>query len=451
MLGLIPAPGRAQSASLAKAAAAYEKQQYKQAEGMLRGILAGSPQSFPANELLGLVLTAQGEHAAASPYFKAAVQTDPSSVLARANLAANLAQLDQNVLAEREFKSALRLDPTSYELNHNLGEFYARLGRFGEAVPFLKEAQLIQPSSYSNGYDLALAQMKAGMLPDAELQIKALLKMRETAELHGLLGAAYEGQRKFAEAAAEVQRAAQMDPSEGNLFDWAAELLRHQTLEPAIQVFRQGASRYPRSWRMQAGLGVSLLLDEDKESAADALCAAIDLAPTDPRAYSYLAKITAVPPAQVGQILVRFQRYAEAEPRNPQALFYYAVSLWNSAGEQPDSAGLAKVEALLRSTLALDAAFAEAHLQLGLLYSRQQNHTAAVSAYEQAIASNPSLRLAHYRLGQTLIHLGQEQHGRKELQIWNELRSREREESEKLRAQLFQFVYAPAAEALSRQ
>jgi len=444
--------GRAIEERLTQAQAAYEKQQYQQAEAMLKAILVTPPAAsylFVANELLGLTLTGQGRHADASAYFKAAVRADPSSVLGRTNLAANLAQLNQHDLAEQEFLSALRLEPGSYELNHNLGEFYARAGEFREAVPWLKQAYSIRPSEYPNGYDLALAQTEAGMLRDAELQIRTLIKLRDTAELHTLLGAVYERQGKFVEAVAELQRGAQMDPTEGNLFDWGAELLRHQTLEPAIQVFRQGVKRYPRSWRMQVGLGVAALLHEDQGEAAAALCAAIDLAPLDPRAYSYLAKVPAVPPALAGQVLRRFQSHAEAEPRDPRALFFYAVSLWNSSGEQPDSGDVAKVETLLRNALTLDPAFAEAHLQLGLLHSRQQNHAAAVQEYERAIKFNASLRLAHYRLGQALIQVGEEQRGKEQLEIWSQMRSMERAESEKAHSQLLQFVYSPPAETHS--
>src|SRR5436190_20019662 len=167
---------------LARAKSANDTRQYREAEEILKSILAGTPASFAANELLGLVLSAEEKRDSATVYFQAAVQADPSSATARANLATNLAQLNRNSLAEGEFKNALQLDSRSYELNHNLGEFYVRLGRFSDAVPFLKEAQNIRPSSYDNGYDLALAAMKAEMLQEADLQLGRLLKIADTAE-----------------------------------------------------------------------------------------------------------------------------------------------------------------------------------------------------------------------------------------------------------------------------
>ena len=454
-LGLVQgrsqAPKNAIGQELAKAKSAYDTRQYKASEEILKRILAGTPASFAANELLGMVLSAEGKRGSATVYFQAAVQADPSSALARANLATNLAQLNRNSLAEGEFRKALQLDPGSYELNHNLGEFYVRAGRFSDAVPFLKEAQKLQPSSYANGYDLALAAIKAEMLQEADLQLATLLKIADTAELHGLLGAVREKQGRFVDAAAEMQRAAQIEPTEDNVFDWGAELLHHQTLEPAVQVFGKGARLFPRSWRMQIGLGLSLYLNEDYERSVEAFCSAIDLAPSDPRPYSFLANVTPLPPVNAQEAIARFERYAAAQPTNPQALYYYAVSLWDPARQQPGAEEFAKVEALLHRALALKPAFAEAHLQLGILYSSRQNHSMAARAYEKAVDLNPSLSLAHYRLGQALVQLGDEERGRRQLEIWNRLRSREREENEKTRAQLSQFVYSSPTDANQKQ
>src|SRR5205085_943063 len=67
--------GRAIEERLEQAQAAYEKQQYQQAEATLKAILAIPPTAtylFAANELLGLALTGQGKHTAATAYFKAA-------------------------------------------------------------------------------------------------------------------------------------------------------------------------------------------------------------------------------------------------------------------------------------------------------------------------------------------------------------------------------------------
>ena len=58
-------------------------------------------------------------------------------------------------------------------------------------------------------------------------------------------------------AVRDYQRAAELDPSEPNLFDWGTELLNHRALEPAQEVFAEGNSLFPKSVRMLIALGVT--------------------------------------------------------------------------------------------------------------------------------------------------------------------------------------------------
>jgi tetratricopeptide (TPR) repeat protein len=427
--------------SLSKARAEYNKQHYRDAEQILRGALQKAPGSLAATEMLGLVLAAEGEYAAARKYFEAVVRAEPASAAAVANLAADLAQLHENVLAEAEFRNALKLDPADYDVNHNLGELYLQLGRIAEAIPLLQQAQKARPSSYANGYDLALAQFRAGHYPEAEAQVQSLARAADQAELHSLLAEIYEKQAKFVQAAAEYERAARMEPSEANIFEWGNELLRHQTPEPAIEVLGWGARLHPRSWRMQVGLGVSLFLHEDYEPAVQRYCAAIDLDPSDSRTYRFLAAVNPLPPALTSEALARFQRYAEAQRQDSQALLYYATALWNATTADGNSQSAAQVEALLRRALDLDPKLAEAHLQMGILYASRDMQAEAGQQFTLATKLKPNLALAHYKLSQTLLRLGDRAHARQEAEIWKSVRTSEREEQEKERAQLMRFVY----------
>jgi Flp pilus assembly protein TadD len=160
------------------------------------------------------------------------VRLKPDSASARTNLAANLMRLGKTELAGVEFRKAVELDPKNFDTNHNLGEFYVHSGKVAEAARFLGQAQKIDPSSYDNGYDLSLAYVLTGRLADARELVQDLLKRKNTAELHNLLGEIEEKDGKFVEAANEYETAAHMDPSESNLFDWGSELLIHRTLGP---------------------------------------------------------------------------------------------------------------------------------------------------------------------------------------------------------------------------
>src|SRR6202040_4487724 len=99
--------------------------------------------------------------------------------------------------AEEQFRKAVELEPENFDANHNLGEAYVRSGKISQAAPFLEKAQQIDPSSYDNGYDLSLAYIQIGRLADARQLLQDLLKRKNTAELHNLLGEVEEKDGKF--------------------------------------------------------------------------------------------------------------------------------------------------------------------------------------------------------------------------------------------------------------
>ena len=230
-------------------------------------------------------------------------------------------------LAGQEFRKALELEPHDYDANHNLGEFYIQTGKIADAIPLLEQAQRIA-ASYDNGYDLAQAYLLTGRLAPASEMVQTLLQQKNTAELHNLLGQIEEKDGKFVEAANEFKIAAQMDPSEENLFAWGSEFLLHRTYEPSIEVFENAIQRYPNSPRLFIGLGMALYSRGKYDEAVKALIAAADLNPADPRCYLFLSKAYDSSPNQAEDVIQRFRRYSELQPGNALALYYYAMSLW---------------------------------------------------------------------------------------------------------------------------
>ena len=260
------------------AVAQYDSGRYAEAATQLENLVREAPESFEVRELLGLVYSAQSQDARATQHLQKAVLLKPNSTPARTNLAANLARLGKFDLAAEQFKKAVELEPRSFDTNHNLGESYVRAGKVAEAAPFLEKAQQIDPASYDNGYDLSLAYIQTGRLADARQLLQHLLKRKNTAELHNLLGEVEEKDGKFVPAANEYEIAAHMDPSESNLFDWGSELLLHRTLDPAIEIFQRAAARYPDSPRMAIALGVALYSRGNYDDAVKSLLRAADYA-----------------------------------------------------------------------------------------------------------------------------------------------------------------------------
>jgi tetratricopeptide (TPR) repeat protein len=424
------------------AIAQFDSGHYAEAATKLEALLQQVPESFEVQELLGLVYSAQSQDANANTHLEKAVRLNPRSAPARTNLAANLVRLGKNDRAGEQFKKAAELDPQNFDTNHNLGEFYVQAKKVADAVPFLERAQGINPSSYDNGYDLSLAYLVSGRLVDARRQIQDLLKQKNTAELHNMLGEVEEKDGKFVQAANEYELAAHADPSESNLFDWGSELLLHRTLGPSIEIFQDATQRYPASQRLAIGLGMALYAHGNYDDAVKSLLRAADLNPSDSGCYLFLSRAYDSSPSQADEVIQRFRRFSELQPRNGQALYYYAMSLWKGKRAQDPTLDLRQIESLLKNSIALDPKLAESHLQLGNLYSDQGKYADAIPEYVRALELDPDLGDAHYRLGQAYVRTGQEGPAQEQLQIYQKLREQHLADIEKQRAEIRQFVYA---------
>jgi tetratricopeptide (TPR) repeat protein len=424
------------------AAAQYESGHLAEAATQLETLARAVPESFEVHELLGLVYSAQSQDAKATEHLEKAVRLKPDSGPARTNLATNFMRRGKMGPAEVEFRKAAELEPQNFDANHNLGEFYIRAGKIAESTPYLDKALRINPEAYDNGYDLSLAYLEIDRLADARQVAQALLKQKDTGELHNLLGQIDEKDGKFVPAANEFEIAARMDASESNLFDWASELLLHRTLEPAIDVFRRSADRYPNSPRLAIGLGIALYSRGNYDEAVKSLLRAADLSPSDPRCFYFLSKAYDSSPSQADEVIQRFARFAELQPTNPRAFYYYAMSLWKRKRAQDPSLDLHQIESLLQKAVTLDPKLAEAHLQLGTLYSDQSQYAEAIPEYAKALENNPDLADARYRLGQAYVHTGQKTKAQEQFQIYQQLRAQQLADLDKQRAEIRQFVYS---------
>jgi tetratricopeptide (TPR) repeat protein len=429
------------------AVAHYHAGQFPEAAAQLENLLPQVPKSFEVHELLGLVYAAQLQNAKAVEQLQLAAQLKPGSAAAHTNLAAALLHAGNSELAGQEFRRALDLEPHDYDANHNLGEFYIQTGKIADAAPLLEEAQRITPASYANGYDLAQVYLQTGRLDPAAQQVQRLLQQKDTGDLHNLLGQIDEKAGKFIEAANQFETAAHMDPSEDNLFDWGSELLIHRTYEPAIQVFETASRRYSNSPRLLIGLGMAYYFRGKYDDAVKALLAAADLNPADPRCYLFLSKAYDSSPNQAEEVIQRFRRFSELQPRNARAQYYYAMSLWKGKRAEDPGFDLKQIESLLQKSIALDPALPEAHVQLGNLYADQHAYAKSIPEYERAIELNSNLPDAHYRLGQDYVHVGQKDRAQSEFDIYQRQRAAHLAEMDKQKDEIRQFVYSAKGES----
>ena len=218
-----------------------------------------------AMPLAALTSMQSRQYVDAETLYRATIQRNPSSWLARTNLGELL--LDRAPAeAVLQLEESLRIHPDHAEARNNLGIAYQRLNRLADAVHEHTEAVRLQP---------------------------------DMTEAHYNLGIDTQGLGRFDEAVAHYRRALQLKPgyvaARNNLGSTLAQLAR---FEEASREYREALRLEPGSPLVQENLarvcnaqGVISARDGDLEQAAAHFAEALQLKPDFPEARANLAKI----------------------------------------------------------------------------------------------------------------------------------------------------------------
>jgi tetratricopeptide (TPR) repeat protein len=274
----------------------------------------------------------------------------------------------------------------------------------------------------------------------ARERARKLLASGETADVHRLLGELDERLGDPLEAVREYERAARMDPSEQNYFEWGAELLLHKADQPAVEVFTTGSRMHLGSARMLAGLGAALYASGSYEEAARRICEASDLKPGDSAPYLFLGKMQKAATALLPCSEEKLARFVREQPGNALANYYYGLTLWKRDRGSENSAGLQQAEALLEKAAAIDPQFGEAYLQLGILHSGRGGPEQEIRDYKRAIEVSPQISESHYRLGLAYRRVREEAKAEREFQVYEQMEKAETAAMERQRRELRQFM-----------
>jgi tetratricopeptide (TPR) repeat protein len=409
-----------------------------------RGTLSDAPEFFdkPQFTIAGVTDTTNlGGHASSTARNTGALTRDTVSL--RNEPVKGLPDFGS---AENALRSAAEHDPANFDTNHRLGQLLLGKNKAEESVPYLERASQINPSDYDISYDLALAYADSGNYEKTRSQARGLLLRQDYAEIHHLLGDVEEKLSNPLQAVWEYQRAAEMNPSEPYLFDWGTELLRHHAIEPAIEVFRRGNQRFPRSTRMLIGLGVASYARGAYPQAAQHLCDASDLNPEDLNPYLFLGKMQDARAIQRNGTIAecvqnKLARFVKFQPENAYANYYYAVNLLGRRKGPNDSQSLPQAESLLEKAVRLDWHLGLGYVHLGILYAEREDLPKAIAAYQKAIEASPTLEEAHYRLAQAYRRTGNAAKADEEIKVYDQLSKNTAAEAERERHEIPQFLY----------
>ncbi|MFW6031446.1 MAG: tetratricopeptide repeat protein [Myxococcota bacterium] len=160
-----------------------EMQKFERAKEDLNRAIAANDEVAGFQEKLGTVLMELDEHEEAKKAFEKALELDPELFKAYYKPAQVTEELDDQQEALHRYTEAAKRGPRFIPAYTQLGRLYADLGYLDHAVQVLDE-----------GLKVAI--------PETE----------DEANLHYLLGTAYQQQRNFDDAIAEFDRALDIDP-----------------------------------------------------------------------------------------------------------------------------------------------------------------------------------------------------------------------------------------------
>ncbi|HLK17708.1 MAG TPA: tetratricopeptide repeat protein [Bryobacteraceae bacterium] len=229
-----------------------------------------------------------------------------------------------------------------------------------------------------------------------------LAQPAQTANVHERAGRDLESAGKLEQAAAEYERAVQLDPSqEQYYFEAAHAFLLLQRFDSAVTILERGSKTFPKSAQLELALGVGYYGQRRFADATVAFLRTIDLAPEVEQPYVFLGKMLDQAGDKMPQVVQRFRKWAAANPSDPRAQFIYARGLIISGGDS------AEAERLLRASIALKGDQWESHYELGTLLEQQRKYLDAAAELERGSALNPSQPDIHYHLSRVYDRLGE--------------------------------------------
>jgi tetratricopeptide (TPR) repeat protein len=130
----------------------------------------------------------------------------------------------------------------------------------------------------------------------------------------------------------------------------------------------------------------------------------------------------------------------QQQPENSEANYLYAMSILKYQEQRPDEKAIQQAKALLTKAVTIDPNCGEGYLELGILADSERSSEIAIDFYRKAIAAEPRLAAAHYRLGMAYDRTAQPAKAKQEFQLHDQIKQEQAEATERQRRDVKQFL-----------
>jgi serine/threonine-protein kinase len=243
---------------------------------------------------LGRMHDTAGKHDLALEEFKHALQLDPRNATAMAGMGRAHELAGRVNDAEESFRKAADLQPNDWDAHNNLAMFYDRQGKYPQSFAEFKRALELVPDNAQVLFNLGATYIDAGdskYFGEAEASLKKSIAINPSFPAFANLGALYDREGKYEQAAEMTQKALTMNAENylvwSNLridYEWlkqpekAAEARRRE-----IPLLEREMQQHPREAEPYAQLANLFAEDGQREKAIAHLRTALALAPANPR------------------------------------------------------------------------------------------------------------------------------------------------------------------------
>jgi tetratricopeptide (TPR) repeat protein len=403
-----------------------------EARRILEQVTKTEPANFEAHFRLGLLSLDSQDLATAASSLERATQLQPSNPQVWLALAQTRLKLNQRKPALDSAAKAEALAPEDPVILHGLALFHSQSGNLAKAAELESRYAAKAPSDHEAPVRAATLYLQAGQPKSAIEVARRELARAHRADLHNLLGKAYEADGQSDKAILELQEAIKLAPNkESYVFDLAHVLLVHQNFDVAIQLLEASKGRFNKSAQLELALGIANYGQRKFPQAVDAFLRTAELAPDVEQPYVFLGRILNHAEGRLGEVTAKFASFAQANPKNYLGPFLHAKGLIAQMGPSPSGELATQAEALLRRSIGLNPNFWESQFELGVLLEAKKDYADAARHLEQAIQLNPKAPTPHYRLARVYDRLGQPEKAQAERALHERLTAEERSAIEK--------------------
>lgn len=421
-------------AELGDALAAVDAGHPETAEPILLSLSKRYPANSQIEESLGLIYAERGELTQALPWLEHASANAPGSALNHANLGTAWLKLGHPREAEAQLRMAATLDPRNAETLSALGQACMLVHNPADAAQAFSRAAALGLRTPDLLYNWAVALNQLGKTEQAETALSQIAAQDRTDQAESLAGDLEEKLGRYLQAVADYRKAAEMNPSEANLYALCVEFLRHWTWDDARKTAEYATAKYPGSMRLKLALGVALYGGRDFSGSAGVFKDLLERDP-DNTMYADMLGRTCGELAGGSSACDALVSFAERHPGNPSAATYAAQRILDRPHGADGADNLDQARRLLAGAVAANPRLADAWYELGVLDAERQQWQLSVQMLKKATSLRPSFAPAHYQLARVYAHLGQADARNREMALFQADSQQEKDQmNAKLRA-----------------